>query len=85
MAKPLSPVSITQQDLQTLQAEQTDHFEVRKRLQRFLDATNCNLDLDQVSPQYLEKISAVVEDPVAALAGPNILLWNNICRQRLGL
>ncbi|PCH68865.1 MAG: hypothetical protein COC12_09655 [Rhodobacteraceae bacterium] len=85
MDKPTRLAIITCQDLQVLQAEQADQSQERERLQRFLDTTGTRLDLDQVSPQCLEKIRTVVDDPAAALAGPNILIWNNICRQRSGI
>ncbi|MBV1864887.1 MAG: hypothetical protein KUG74_10680 [Rhodobacteraceae bacterium] len=85
MAKSKRPTPITAQDLEELSFERADRQEDHKRLQRFLDDTNTSIDLDQASKQELDEIRKVVDNPAAALAGPNILIWNNICRQRAGL
>jgi len=85
MAKSKQPTLITAQDLEELSLERADRQEEHKRLQRFLDKTNTGIDLERASKQELEDIRKVVDNPAAALAGPNILIWNNICRQRSGL
>lgn len=82
MAKINRPGPITAADLQKIALERSDQQEQNKHVQRFLDLTNTNLDLDRVSEQELSSIRSVVEDPASALSGPNLLVWNNICRQR---
>ena len=82
MAKPKSMVPITAQDLKKLSLEQTDCCNERKRLQKFLDDTHTGVDIDSVSEKELEQIRAAVDNPTVAFLGPNILIWNNICRQR---
>lgn len=85
MAKPKSMVPITAQDLKELSLEQVDCCNERKRLQKFLDDTHTGVDIDSVSEKEFEQIRAVVDNPTVAFSGPNILIWNNICRQRSGI
>ena len=85
MPKPRKAPAITEQDLLNLTVEQAGRAKDHKRLQRFLDATSYHIDLDRASAQELARIKSVVDHSAAALAGPNILVWNNICRPRAGL
>lgn len=85
MKKPIRPLSITDKDLRNFTLKQADRQKEFKRLQRFLDDTNTRLEVDRLTEAELEKVREVVDNPAAALASPNVLIWNNICRQRCGL
>lgn len=53
-----------------------------KRYQAFLDETGARLNYLQMSPDDQAQMRRVVDAPADALAGPQLLLWNNICRTR---
>lgn len=78
MKTPERRPSITSDDLRLLHAELRP--EDVTKYQTYLDATRTGLDYVRLSTEEQKQVRRAVENPCETLAGPEVLLWNNIRR-----
>lgn len=72
---------VTVEEMSGLQAKADDLAE----LQKILDAFPMGLRVEALPDEALERLRKLAKSPVAVLCGDSLLLWNNICRARIGL
>ena len=72
--------NITSDDLNVLRRDVSSD-DVTK-YQSFLDQTGSGLDYLCLSKEEQTQIRQTVDNPRSALAGPELLMWNNIRRER---
>lgn len=72
---------ISTEDLKQLQADAIELAE----LQEILDRLPMGLKVETLSDEALTRLRTVAAEPEELLAGPNLLLWNNVCRLHAGL
>ena len=54
-------------------------------LQEILNCLPMGLQVEALSEDALTRLREVASSPEELLAGPNLLLWNNVCRLHIGL
>ena len=82
MENPNNQLSLTSIDLDLLRAESAKQQKLTKTATQFLKSTTSGRYLENLSPDELAKIGRKLENPAQLLAGPNILKWQNIRRQK---
>lgn len=73
--------AVTAEQMAQLQAEADE----RARMQEILSALPMGLQIESLPDEALVRLREIVRSPVTALCGDSLLLWNNICRARVGL
>jgi len=73
--------AVTAEQMARLQAEADEHA----RMQEILNALPMGLQIESLPDDALDRLREIVRSPVAVLCGDSLLLWNNICRTRVGL
>jgi hypothetical protein len=74
-------IPLSTDDLKKLQAEADELAE----LQKILNRLPMGLQVETLSEEALMRLREVAADPDELLSGPNLLLWNNVCRCHAGL
>ncbi len=71
---------LTSDDLRLLRDEVNPQNAVR--YQAYLDKTRTGLEYHRLSTEEQKQVRRAVNNPHNTLAGPELLIWNNIRRQR---
>jgi hypothetical protein len=73
--------ALNTEDMSRLQAEVNELSD----LQEILNRLPLGLQVEALSDEALTRLREVAADPEELLSGPNLLLWNNVCRLHNGL
>jgi hypothetical protein len=74
-------IALSDDDLKSLQEEVSELAD----LQEILNRLPQSLQVETLSDAALMRLREVAADPEVLLSGPNLLLWNNVCRCHSGL
>lgn len=72
---------LSTEELERLQAEADELAD----LQEILNRLPLSLQVETLSDAALMRLREVAANPKELLSGPNLLLWNNVCRCHAGL
>ena len=72
---------VTAEQMAQLQAEADE----LNKMQSILNALPMGLQVEKLSDEALGRLREIARSPVAVLCGDGLLLWNNLCRPRVGL
>ena len=73
--------AVTAEQMAQLKAE----ADQRAQMQDLLNALPMGLQIESLPDDALDRLREIVQSPAAVLCGDSLLLWNNICRTRVGL